>query len=68
MIDPKEHINFHSIEWKVIKEYLKQLEEIRVGRLISETSHDESNRIRGSLQLLRDLLRLETAAKGPQRD
>ena len=68
MIDPKEFINFNGPEWNVLRIYLKEMQDRKTAMLIAENSHDESNKIRGAIIVIRELLRLETAAKGPQKE
>lgn len=62
MIRPEEHINFHGRDWAALKMWLEQVKEKKIGLLVIEESHDKSNKIRGSLQLITELLALEKAA------
>lgn len=59
----EETIFFAGEDWQKIKRWAAKQKEIKVGLLVSNGSHDESNKIRGSLLMLQQLLALENAAK-----
>ena len=59
----EEHITFGGRDWISIKAWAAQQKETKLQMLISETSHDKSNVIRGYLAMLNDLLGLEKAAE-----
>lgn len=63
MLKPEEAINYHSIDWQRLELYLKDLKEKKIGLLISSKEHDQSNRIRGSLEIISVLLGLPKAAE-----
>lgn len=63
MINVADHINFHGTDWHAIKIYLEQVKENKIGLLVSAEEHDQSNKIRGALSLIQQLLALESAAK-----
>lgn len=68
MIDAASMLNFHGYDWPIIRAYLKEVREQKIGRLLQDINHDEVNKIRGALSVIDQLLRLETAAKGPQKE
>lgn len=59
---PEDYINFHGPEWAVLKAWLMTKQETQMGILTSDITHDTSNKIRGSLALIREILALEKAA------
>lgn len=61
-IDPSKHLNFAGQDWFILKTYLEQMKEKKIGLLIQADSHDVSNQIRGSLALVQELLALEKQA------
>lgn len=61
-VDPRKHINFAGQDWHILKLYLQQVKETKIGLLIQESDHDKSNQIRGSLALVQQLLALEKQA------
>lgn len=58
----EEHITFGGRDWISIKAWATQQKETKLQMLVSETSHDKSNIIRGYLTMLNDILGLEHAA------
>lgn len=57
------HINFHSSDWAAIRQLLLDKRDTKIKLLISSSSHDQSNQLRGSLMLITELLGLEEAAR-----
>lgn len=55
-------INFYGPEWAATKKWLLESKDKKIGLLVSATDHDTSNRIRGAIQLINELLALEEAA------
>lgn len=68
MIRPEEHITFAGRDWQVIKAYLLEVKEKKVGLLIQADNEIKSNQIRGSIAMLVEILALENkaAAKAAQ--
>ena len=62
MIKPEEHLSFHGRDWQVIKAWLLEIKEQKIGLLIQADTHDKSNQIRGSLGLINQMLAFEKAA------
>lgn len=62
MINAHEHIQFENRDWQVIKAWLLEKKERKIGLLIQAKDNDESNKIRGSLGFIQEILALETAA------
>lgn len=61
-------INFHGGDWAAIKTWLLDSKQKKMGLLVSATDHDTSNKIRGAITMIDELLRLEEAAtKAAQR-
>lgn len=60
--DFAQYIDVNSPTWKIIKLWLEDKKVIKTDLLIAEDSHDKSNRIRGSLQFINEILALEKAA------
>lgn len=60
------YLSFDSQQWQVLKQYLLQTKETKVGLLVSATDHDESNRIRGAISMIQQILALEETAKHMQ--
>lgn len=65
-MDYLEYLSFDSQQWQVLKQYLLQTKETKVGLLVSATDHDESNRIRGAISMIQQILALEETAKHMQ--
>jgi AMMECR1 domain-containing protein len=59
---PEEYINFNGPEWAVLKVWLENKQETQLGMLVSDVAHDQANKIRGALGLIREILALEKAA------
>lgn len=62
MVDLSKSLNFYSAEWKLIKMFLEEMKEKRVRQLIGSRDHDESNTLRGSIQVIDLILRSEQQA------
>lgn len=60
---PEEFINFNGPEWAVLKKWLETKQEVQLGMLVSDVAHDQANKIRGALGLIREILALEKAAE-----
>lgn len=56
-------INFNGQDWAAIRRWLLESKEKKIGLLVSATDHDTSNKIRGALTIISELLALEEAAK-----
>ena len=54
-----DQIQFEGATWKALKHYLEQAREKKVKLLVSSDTHDESNRIRGAIQMLEQLIALD---------
>lgn len=55
-------INFHGPDWARIKIHLEKKMEQKIGLLVASRDHDESNRIRGSVTMIKEILALENSA------
>lgn len=55
-------INFHGPDWARIKIHLEKKMEQKIGLLVASRDHDESNRIRGSITMIKEILALENSA------
>ncbi len=62
----KGFVNFGSHEWAAVKRYLLEVREQRVARLISPEDERSSDRLRGAISLIDQLLSEETAALRPR--
>lgn len=60
--DFAQHLDVNSPAWKAFKLWLNEKRETKTNLLIAESTHDQSNRIRGSLQFISEILALEQAA------
>lgn len=58
-----EFINFHGPDWQRIKEHLEKKLEHKIGLLVGSRDHDESNRIRGNISMIKETLALENSAR-----
>lgn len=65
-LKPEEHIMFAGRDWVVIKAFLLEQRDTKIGMLVSAVDHDKSNQIRGALAMIQTLLALENAANRPQ--
>lgn len=66
-MDPLAYINFHSSEWKAIKMYLEKQMSLKLDQLVGAKDQDESQKVRGAIMLIKQLLALEVnAANRPQ--
>lgn len=67
---PEDVINFTGHDWQAIKAFLMEKLDTSSSLLCSDLSHDESNKIRGTILLAKTILNFETAARakltGPQ--
>lgn len=61
-IDTTKHIDYGSPMWAALRAYLQKQRDSKLGLLISADTHDKSNQIRGAIQMLDTILRLEHAA------
>ena len=57
---------YEGNQWQVLKKYLQEVKEVKVGLLVKATDHDESNRIRGAISMIGQILALEETAKHTQ--
>lgn len=60
--DFAQYLEFQGATWKTLKLWLEKKREIKIGMLVGAPTHDESNRIRGALSMLEEILALEKAA------
>lgn len=63
MIKPEDYINFNGQDWNALKMWAERKKEIKIGLLVQADSHDKSNKIRGELSFITELLALEHAAR-----
>lgn len=63
---PEEYINFHGPDWNTLKLYLEQQKQYQLDKLVAADSHDASQKIRGMLLMIKQILALESAANRPQ--
>jgi hypothetical protein len=63
MIRPEEFISFEGRDWTVLKAWLQEMRNQKIGLLIQSENHDKSNQIRGSLAMIQQILQLENAAE-----
>lgn len=59
------YIDFNGPVWRVIKMFLEEKKKTKTDLLIQADSHDTSNKIRGALQMINELLALEKAGNPP---
>lgn len=52
--------------WQVLTKYLLEVKANKVGLLVASNDHDESNRIRGAISMINQILALEETAKQSQ--
>lgn len=64
--DIDKYIQYDGNAWQVLKQYLLAVKETKVGLLVNATDHDESNRIRGAISMIGQILALEETAKQTQ--
>lgn len=55
-------INFYGADWAATKKWLLDSREKKIGLLVSATDHDTSNKIRGAISVINEILALEEAA------
>lgn len=60
-----QYVDFNGPTWKTIKGWLEEKKKTKTDLLIAAESHDTSNKIRGSLQFINEILALEKAAASP---
>lgn len=65
-VDLTQYIQYEGQQWQVLKQYLLQVKESKIGLLVSAKDHDESNKIRGAIFMINQLLALEETAKQMQ--
>lgn len=65
-VDLTQYIQYEGQQWQVLKQYLLQVKESKIGLLVSAKDHDESNKIRGAILMINQLLALEETAKQMQ--
>jgi hypothetical protein len=58
-MNPEDLINFKGQDWHTIRAILKTMLSTSIDMLCSELTHDESQRIRGRIITLKDILALE---------
>lgn len=61
-MDLFKRISPHNEGWRAMKTELLELRERRIEQLIGEMNPDESNKLRGAIQLINMLLKAEEAA------
>ncbi len=54
-----EHIQFEGATWKALKHHLELMKQNKIRLLVSEETHDKSNRIRGAIEVLDSLLAMD---------
>jgi ABC-type molybdate transport system ATPase subunit len=57
--DYLQHIQFEGATWRAIKHHLEEVRANKVRLLVSSETHDESNRIRGAIQVLDQLIAMD---------
>lgn len=62
MARPEEYIAFQGRDWQLLKTWLLEQKNNKVGLLIQADTHDKSNQIRGALAMIQQILALEEAA------
>ena len=55
-------LDVNTPTWKLMKAWLEKKKETKTSMLVGSKEHDESNRIRGALSVIDELLALEKAA------
>lgn len=58
-----ENVNFNGPEWAAIERWLLSSREKKTALLVNSDSHDESNKIRGALMLITEILAQKKAAQ-----
>lgn len=59
MQDYLQHIQFEGATWRALKHHLEVTKQNKIGLLVAESDHDKSNRIRGAIQVIDQLLALD---------
>lgn len=67
-MDPTYKLNYHGQDWVILRTYLSERMESCMSRLCSDLSLDETNKVRGELSAIRDILSLESAAQWAARE
>lgn len=62
MLPIEESINFNGPEWAAVERWLLSSREKKIGLLLSADNHDASQKIRGAISQIDDMLRLKKAA------
>lgn len=62
MIQPEKYVAFGGRDWQVLKAWLLEQREQKIGLLVQSETHDKSNQIRGALAMIHQILALEEAA------
>ena len=63
MIKPEEMLSFATHDWKVLKMWLLEQREQKVGLLIGASTQEQSDKYRGSIAMISQILALESAAQ-----
>lgn len=63
MMKPETYLNYKGQEWTALKMWLEEQKRNKVGLLIGAANHDDSNKLRGALQFIDQILALEKAAE-----
>lgn len=58
----KARVTLHGPEWLAVKEWLEVKHEHTVRRLIKAKTHDETQKLRGAIELIDELLFVEQDA------
>ena len=59
MQNPEQYINYNGQDWTALKLWLEGVQAQKIRLLVAATNHDESNKIRGSLAMIQQILALE---------
>lgn len=63
MIRPEKQMPFSSVDWTVLRSWLKEQEEALKDRLVStDMSPEQANVLRGRIQQIKEILRFEIMA------
>lgn len=55
-------INFGGRDWIMLRAHLEKMQKDKIGLLIGADTQEKSDKIRGALSVIQQLLALETAA------
>ena len=61
-VNLKAHISMHSPEWAVLKKWALREKELLVQKLVKAETHDQSNKLRGAIEFINQLLAVEKDA------